>query len=687
LLSILLEDVEGDDRTKATPLPGRDGGAGDWDALAERPAAGADNVLTQAVVAGAAGTRRGDRRHRRRIARPWAAARIPSDSEDADVAFAEVWNLSARRWALIVAAVRSDFSLVRRIAGTAIIRRVPKVRRSRNPPRSNRPVGESRPIGAAEGPYHRRLWALAAGVAAVGIMVYLRALGNGFTSWDDPGYVVENSDLGPFDAHFLAWAFTTLRQENWHPLTWLSLGIDHAIFGVAPLGYHLSNVLLHGLTTLVVVLLSSSLFARGLGARDDRSLLASGLIGLIFAVHPLHVESVAWVSERKDVLCGVFYALAVLFYLRFAEQRRRAQYLASLGAFVLALLAKPMAVSLPFVLLILDAYPLARLSRSRWVRVAVEKVPFVALAVASSVVTLVAQWRGGAVITLQHKGLAARLWGAERALGFYLSKVVLPFDLAPLYPIGSQSPWRWDVLVSLALVVAVSSAAVLGRRRLPLIGALWAAYLVMLSPVLGIVQVGEQAAADRYMYLPLLAPAIAIAAIFVQFWQRGRRTRYVLGSLAIFLLVGLSTLTVRQIGVWKDTPTLWTWAIDKQPGAAMAHYNLGEYLRESGDLDGAAKCWRRAVELEPSFSWPLNQLANQAALRGARDEARSYYERATQVNQYDAVAQYNFATFLEHEGQVAEARAHYQMFLQVATAKVADLLPEVRAKLATTASQ
>ena len=537
--------------------------------------------------------------------------------------------------------------------------------------------------GVGQPAYRGRLWALAGAVGLVAVAVYLPALANGFTNWDDTGYVVNNPHLAPLDARFLAWAFTALRQGNWHPLTWLSLGVDHALFGSDPLGYHLVNVLLHGATALIVVLLVGALFARARGARDGQGLAAAAIVGLIFAVHPLHVESVAWVSERKDVLCGVFYLLAVLCYLRFAEHRRQVQYLASLGAFALALLAKPMAVSLPLVLLIMDAYPLARLTRPGWTPVVVEKVPFFALSVASSIVTIVAQWRSGAVAGMRSLGLGDRLWVAERALGFYLAKMALPIDLVPVYPLESRvSPLRWDYLLSLALILGVSAAAVILRRRAPFIGALWVAYLVMLLPVVGVVQVGQQAAADRYMYLPLLAPAIGIGAVGVRVWQGWRHTRTVLmATTAVFMVAGLSILTVRQISVWRDTPALWAWVIEKQPGAAIAHYNLGEYLRGKGDLDGASQSWRRAAEIEPSFSWPLNQLGNIAVLHGAFGEAHDYYERATRANPADAMAQYNFATFLEEQGQPVEARVHYDAFLRVVPPELAHLIPEVQERL------
>jgi protein O-mannosyl-transferase len=527
----------------------------------------------------------------------------------------------------------------------------------------------------------RRLWALAVAVAAVAVTLYLPGLGNTFTNWDDPSYVTENPHLGPFDAHFLAWAFTTFRQAGWNPLTWISLGVDHALFGLDPVGYHLTNVLLYGATTLAVVLLVGTLFARARNTVDGRVLVAALVAGLVFAVHPLHVESVAWVSERKDVLFGFFYVVALQFYLRFTERSRRGDYVASLGAFSLALLAKPTAVSLPLVLVILDAYPMGRFSKPGRLRVIVEKLPYFAIGLASTVVTIVAQWRGGAVA--RHIGLGEHLWISVRAFGFYLAKTVWPLNLVPMYPLDSQfSPWRWDYLLSLGIVLGASVAAILLRRRLPLFSALWAAFVAILLPAVAAI-LGEQSAADRHMYLPLVVPAIAIAAVAANMAQSSRRLRVAALSAGIVAVVTLAVLTVRQVGVWRDTRTLWTWVIETEPNVAMGHYNLGEYFREKGDLDRAGQCWRRAAELEPSFSWPLNQLGNLALLQGRLDEAHSYFERATRVNKNDAEAQLNFANLLEDQGQIEEARLHYEIFLRVAPpAKFAHLFPEVRAKLA-----
>jgi hypothetical protein len=275
------------------------------------------------------------------------------------------------------------------------------------------------------------------------------------------------------------------------------------------------------------------------------------------------------------------------------------------------------------------------------------------------------------------------VWNASRSLGFYLAKLVLPINLAPFYPLDPDiSPREWGCALSILLFLGVSAAAVATRRRMPQIGALLIAYIVMLLPVIGIVQVGHQAAADRYMYLPMLVPALGVAALTIPLWAG--HTRRVAGMTAalVILIAGLSALSIRQIGVWRDSATLWTWAIERQPNVAFAHYNLGEYLRSKGDLDGAGRSWRRASELEPTFSWPLNQLGNLAMLQGRTDEARRLYEQAIRVNPRDAEAQLNYAEFLDDAGQEEEARRHYEIFLRVAPPNLAHLFPEVRSRLA-----
>jgi 4-amino-4-deoxy-L-arabinose transferase-like glycosyltransferase len=528
----------------------------------------------------------------------------------------------------------------------------------------------------------RRLPILGVAIALIALAVYLPALANGFVNWDDPGYVLENAHVDRLDHHFLLWSLTTFQQANWHPITWLSLGVDHALWGKQALGYHLTNVLLHATTTLVVVLLAGKLFTKALRTRDIRSLIAAAVVGLLFAVHPIHVESVAWISERKDLVCGVFYMLSLVAYLRFSEGQPRLWYLACLGTFAIALLAKPMAVSLPLVLLILDVYPLARLSRPVLTRRLVEKVPFAALAAASTIMTMTAQSRGGAMVMMRQLGIAARAWNAERSLGFYIAKLALPINLVPFYPLDyATSPREWGCVLSAGLILGMCAAAWAGRRRWPLVGALWTAYLVMLLPVIGIIQVGQQAAADRYMYLPMLVSAIAVAALAVHLWPKGRLVRAVVVATVLTAIAAFSAVSIRQITVWRDSFTLWTWVIKKEPNVAIAHYNLGEYWRGKGDLEAAARCWLRASELEPSFSWPLNQLGNLAMLQGKADEARRYYEQAIRVNPKDAEAQLNYAEFLDDEGHAEEARRHYEIFLRIAPSNLAHLFPEVRAKL------
>jgi tetratricopeptide (TPR) repeat protein len=275
------------------------------------------------------------------------------------------------------------------------------------------------------------------------------------------------------------------------------------------------------------------------------------------------------------------------------------------------------------------------------------------------------------------------VWNAGQSLGFYLAKLVLPINLVPIYPLDEGlSPLRWGCALSLILVLAMGAAAVAARRRIPQAGALLAAYVVMLIPVLGLVQVGQQAAADRYMYLPMLIPTIGVAALSLRLWHGGRTRRAVGLACTLIAVAGLSALSILQIGVWRDSSTLWRWVIEKQPNVAVAHYNLGEYLRSKGDLEGAGRSWRRATELEPSFSWPLNQLGNLAMLQGKTNEARGYFEQAIRANARDAEAQLNYAEFLDDEGRDKEARRHYEIFLRVAPSNLAHLFPGVRSRLA-----
>lgn len=534
-----------------------------------------------------------------------------------------------------------------------------------------------------------RLVLVAAALGLLSLAAYLPSLSNEFVNWDDPVYVSRNPRLDSFGAAFIGWSFTTNACSNWHPLTWISLGIDTAVWGKRPFGYRLTNLLLHGFNTFLVVLLFGRLVRLAAGSESGAPVFAATAAGAVFGFHPLHVESVAWIAERKDVLYAFFWILALLAWLGYAgrerERTRPGFYGITLTLFAFSLLSKPMAVTLPLVLIILDAYPLRRLRDRRAIlRVAIlEKLPFFALAAVSSTATILAQKAGGALEAMEHIPLGARLWGAEKALAFYLQKLVVPAGLVPLVPLPSTvAPLTFEYLAPLALALGITAAAILVRRRAPVVPAAWAFYVVTLVPVLGIVQVGSQAAADRYMYLPMLGPLAILAAGAARAWRRGPRAQRV--ALAALVLVSgtLAALTVRQIGVWRDSVALWTRVADHYPGCATAFYQLGDAWRKKGDPARAGQAWERTVEIAPGHSPGLNSLGNLAFVSGSLERARDWYRRAVNADGRNVEARFNLALTLERLGEHAEARRHYQAFLERATPEYAHLLPGVRAKLA-----
>jgi hypothetical protein len=518
--------------------------------------------------------------------------------------------------------------------------------------------------------------------------VYYPALGNNFVNWDDTVYVYENSYLTAPDIDFIKWSLSTFRNSNWHPLAWISLSLDYAFWELDPAGYHLTNIVLHAINTLLVTLLTGFLFKKAMDSLDGSILFAAALVGIVFGLHPLHVESVAWVSERKDVLYAFFWLLSVIVYIRYASsvtlKRRRLYYFICLTIFLLSLLSKSMAVTLPVVLLILDFYPLKRLNlRKDFVKIAIlEKLPFFLLSLIFSIVTIIAQKKGGAMEAMNYLSLPERLWGAVKAIGFYLVKTVWPVNLVPLYPLRLNiSQLTWEYPGSLFIVLCITAISLRLRKRAPVIIAAWIYYLITLMPVIGIIQVGAQAAADRYMYLPVLGPLMVLAALNSKIWKTGKKVHYLLIALSFFLAMVMSFLTVKQISVWKDSVTLWEYVIEKKPGAVQAHYNLGNAYREKGNLLRAEKAWRRTVEIDPTYSPALNQLGNIAYFSNLFVKAKEYYYAAVESDDKNAEAHYNLALTLEKLSETDEAFRHYKIFLDIASSEYTYLFPDIRKKL------
>jgi tetratricopeptide (TPR) repeat protein len=480
--------------------------------------------------------------------------------------------------------------------------------------------------------------AAALGVALLAGLVYLPALQCGFVSWDDPEVLLENRHVRRLDRDSLSWMLTSFHTGNWIPLTWLSHALVFRAAGLDPRAHHLANLLLHAANTGLVLLLSLQILqsarARAAPALPEaRELAAAALAAILFGLHPLHVESVAWVAERKDALCAFFFLLSLLAYLSHAGSGRRSPLVLSLGLFVLALLAKPMAVSLPLVLLILDFWPLRRLPGRR--SVLFEKLPFLALALASGLVTIAAQAAGGAIAAGERVGLAFRLLNAARSLVLYLVEMLMPVGLLPFHPIADgDRPFTAPLVLCAALVLSATLACLRsGRGPRAWLPAAWAFYVVTLLPVLGILQVGGQSRADRYTYLPSLAPFLLAGVALA------RLKHAVPVSLA--LSAALSALTVRQIATWRDSITLWERVAEAYPDASpIVHTNLANAYRTGARLDDAVREYRRALALE-RHPFTLDGLGITLLDQGRVQEAIAQLEQAVALQPRYAKAHRN----------------------------------------------
>lgn len=429
--------------------------------------------------------------------------------------------------------------------------------------------------------------------ALITALVYLPALSNGFVEWDDHVYVYENKALALGGVEFLKWAFTSVVSSNWHPLTMLTYGVEYSLWGAEPFGYHLVNVLLHAANTFLVFSLGVMLFRKIVGDKADAQrgvLFAAFASAMVFGIHPQHVESVAWVSERKDVLSGFFFLLAIIFYLRSVEgEKKRLFYWASFSSFVLAVLSKPMAITLPVVLLILDFFPLGRLDAVRDIKSRfIEKIPFILLIPVTAVMTIWAQHGDEAMASFEASPMSERIDVAVRGFVFYLKKLIVPTDLAPFYVRPLEGEFYNHVFfMSLAVLLAMSAVAVVFWKRRA-VAAAWMYYVVTLVPVIGIVQVSDMAAADRYSYLPTLGPVFFIAGALGFLITRRPRALAPLAAAFMVLLSFSGYLTVVQTGVWKDTVSLWTQEIRLYPTVQAYMKRARAYEKEKMYIEAAA---------------------------------------------------------------------------------------------------
>jgi tetratricopeptide (TPR) repeat protein len=535
---------------------------------------------------------------------------------------------------------------------------------------------------------------VAISVAIITFTVFLPSLQNDFINWDDNDYVYENLFIRSLDAQLFKSAFGEFQVSNWHPLTWLSHACDYAIWGLNPLGHHLTNTILHALNSLIVVFLVMGLMeacTKPAGNKgpakpyltDHAILITGAATGLLFGLHPLHVESVAWVAERKDLLCAFFFLLTVITYTYYVREINANpavnstsrlfsnKYLFALGLYSLSLLSKPMAVTLPCVLLILDWYPFGRLSslKTLWTSF-IEKLPFFALSLISSILTIFAQEAGEAIRSVP---LATRLIVAAKSLIAYLLKMIVPIHLVPYYPYPEHTSFfSFEGMMPLVMVTAITAICIAVMRKQKIWMSVWSYYCITLIPVLGIVQVGEQAMADRYTYLPSLGPFLAIgilAAIVyervssLKRWEKMARTAGLI--ITMTFIASASYATIKQIGVWRDSIVFWNYVIDKEPSASLAHNNLGDAYISNGRFDMAIEQLRTALSLKPNYPEAYNNLGLAYTSMGQFDRGIEHYQQALQLNPKFALAQYNLGNAYLSKGQFDLAIEHFQTSLRL----------------------
>ncbi len=477
-----------------------------------------------------------------------------------------------------------------------------------------------------------------------------------FVNFDDDQYVSNNPHLTQgLGAQGIVWAFTTTRCSNWHPLTWLSYLLDERLYGFSPWGYHLTNVLLHGATAILLFLV----LWRMMG-----DLWPSAFVAAVFAIHPLCAESVAWIAERKDVLSGLFFMLTLAAYLGYVRRPfSPGRYLTVLLLFALGLMAKPMLVTLPLVLLLLDYWPLGRTgsSASRG-RLVVEKLPLLALSAASCVATAVAQ--ANAASRLDVLPLSARIGNAAVSYVAYLKEFFYPVGLAVFYPHPKGSLPAGQVIGSLLLLTMITVGALFWRRRSPhlLVGWFW--YVGMLVPVIGLLQVGRHAMADRYTYLPEIGLAIGLTWTAKQLFSLGRKRVYwgAAATAAVLVLMGCAR---QQTSYWESSEALWTHALECTGDNVVAHTNLGLALGRDGHGEEAVAEYHKALAIQPDDAKAHVNLGVELCRRGHAAAGVVHLREAVKLQPDDANAHDNLAVALLGQGRVAEAIAHFRQALQI----------------------
>jgi Flp pilus assembly protein TadD len=500
-------------------------------------------------------------------------------------------------------------------------------------------------------------FAICVALVAITWTVFGQTLGHQFVNYDDPLYVLENAHIrAGVTWHSVLWAFTHVHSQNWHPLTSISHMLDCQLFGVQPGWHHFMSVLLHSAAAVLLFLVL---------AQMTSALWPSAFVAAVFAIHPLRVESVAWVAERKDVLSGMFFMLTLLAYVAYTRKQTIGRYLTMSILFAFGLMSKPMLVTLPIVLLLLDYWPLSRTQRtevrSTIARLVIEKIPLFALSIGSCVATFWAQ--NFALGSTEYLPLKWRVTNAIVTYFDYVRQMFWPVDLIPFYINQENLLEISRLILAITVLAAITAIALARRRQNPYLMVGWFWYLVMLVPVIGIIQVGLQARADRYTYLPQIGLYIAIVWLVRDLTKSWGQQKMILGAAAAIVLGSLSILSWKQTTYWRDTEALWRHTLAVTPDSDVAHTGLAGILFVRGQLDQAIWHYQRALSLRDGNVGAQYGLGKALAGKRKIDEAIFHFQKALSIQPDNTAASNDLGVMFASKGEIRNAIAAWRQTL------------------------
>jgi len=500
------------------------------------------------------------------------------------------------------------------------------------------------------------------------LAVYIQVCSHEFLNFDDYDYVTNNTHVtSGISGQNIIWAFTSVEASNWHPITWISHMIDVQLYGMNPSGHHFTNVVFHTISSVLLLLLLY---------RCTGLLWQSSFVAALFALHPMHVESVAWVAERKDVLSALFWFLTLLLYAEYMAKRKPLQYILTLSSFVLGLLSKPMLVTLPIVMLLMDFWPFGCYQYKeqdqeshqlfgRATALVLEKIPFFVCSFFSAAVTIYAQNKGGAIKTLDAVPIGLRIENTLISYVKYIARAFWPQDMAVLYPMPLTYQ-LWQVIGSILVLFFVTVAVIRFGRRCPYLPMGWSWFLVTLVPVIGIITVGSQSMADRYSYIPFIGLFIMAAWGGGADLMKGLHQRK--SILALFgggVIIASAALTWQQLDYWRDNISLYNHTLEVTTGNFLIYDNLGSALDRKGYLDAAIQAHREAIRINPNYAAAYTNLGVIFERQGSLDAAIQAHREALRINPNFAEAHYNLGACLERKGSLEAAIQEYRENLRI----------------------